>query len=249
MKSCGASIATTRNNTVVISDGHVIKYKEASEEGFEFEAPRNCKLTRIAVTPDNDIVAVRRGGSCSIVQLALNGDLLKEFGSYGKGEMKFSSPCDVAVDAGTGRIFVSDSNNSSIKVLNPDLTFSNEFGTKGKEEGQFNHPQGIALDSKGVLYVCDTYNFRIQKFENDSEFIGLLGETVLKKPTHIAINSCRDQDDGSWCDVVYVLDEGHISIFSDGEYTDQYCRLSIDPEGLAVDELGNLSVCGCLLSR
>jgi tripartite motif-containing protein 71 len=40
------------------------------------------------------------------------------------------------------------------------------FGdTQGKEPGQFYAPHGIAINSKGTVFVVDTYNHRIQKFE------------------------------------------------------------------------------------
>jgi len=42
-----------------------------------------------------------------------------------------------------------------------------EFGTSGSGDGQFQGVQGIALDSNNKLYICDTGNDRIQKFNQD----------------------------------------------------------------------------------
>jgi sugar lactone lactonase YvrE len=38
-------------------------------------------------------------------------------------------------------------------------------GGEGTEPGQLHLPHGIALDSRGCLYVTDTMNGRIQKFD------------------------------------------------------------------------------------
>jgi len=39
------------------------------------------------------------------------------------------------------------------------------MGQWGTGEGQFNGPQGLAIDSSANVYVADTGNNRIQKFQ------------------------------------------------------------------------------------
>ena len=41
------------------------------------------------------------------------------------------------------------------------------FGTNGSDDGQFDRPRGIAVDSSGDIYVADTENHRIQKFDSN----------------------------------------------------------------------------------
>ncbi|XP_041379764.1 LOW QUALITY PROTEIN: RING finger protein nhl-1-like [Gigantopelta aegis] len=41
------------------------------------------------------------------------------------------------------------------------------FGTKGSAEGQFNNPVDIAIDRRGLVYVSDTNNHRIQIFTSE----------------------------------------------------------------------------------
>jgi tripartite motif-containing protein 71 len=44
-------------------------------------------------------------------------------------------------------------------------------GSKGSGDGQFIGPQWVAIDSSGNIYVADTYNHRIQKFNSDGAFL------------------------------------------------------------------------------
>ena len=50
-------------------------------------------------------------------------------------------------------------------------TFSKAFGTKGSENGQFKEPAGVAVDPEGNVWVADTYNYRVQKFNSKGEFL------------------------------------------------------------------------------
>ncbi len=53
---------------------------------------------------------------------------------------------------------------------------------QGTGPGQFNGPSGIAVDSNGNVYVVDTFNARIQKFDS-------YGAYVLDWPTSMLSES------------------------------------------------------------
>jgi DNA-binding beta-propeller fold protein YncE len=44
--------------------------------------------------------------------------------------------------------------------------YQTEFGSTGAANGQFSAPVGIALDASGNIYVVDTGNNRVQKFDS-----------------------------------------------------------------------------------
>ena len=74
----------------------------------------------------------------------------------------------------------------------------------GNGPGQLSRPRGLATDAKGNLYVADSGNGRIQKFDPDGRFLIEFGkngtdDTNLKDPNGVAVDA-----DGN----VYVVDVG-----------------------------------------
>ena len=58
------------------------------------------------------------------------------------------------------------------------LTIISTWGSPGSGNGQFNSPSGMDLDFKGHLYVVDSGNNRIQKFNaTDGKFISKWGSS------------------------------------------------------------------------
>jgi sugar lactone lactonase YvrE len=55
------------------------------------------------------------------------------------------------------------------------VAFIARFGEKGDGPGQFNSPQAVSVDPSGFLYVADTGNNRIQKFDFQGRFVAEIG--------------------------------------------------------------------------
>lgn len=82
---------------------------------------------------------------------------------FGKDPTYTFGPIGVMVDQ-HDRVWVS-SLNDRVQAFTPEGKFLFGISTSGKEPGQLARPHGMAFDSHGNLYVADSGNQRIQKFE------------------------------------------------------------------------------------
>ena len=78
------------------------------------------------------------------------------------GVGNFSSPKDVFV-ANNGGLYIADTGNNRIVVLNADLSFNRVIDTflYGEKQESFNQPSGVFVSDDGTLFVADTENHRL----------------------------------------------------------------------------------------
>jgi DNA-binding beta-propeller fold protein YncE/signal transduction histidine kinase len=55
------------------------------------------------------------------------------------------------------------------------LGYKLQWGSYGNADGQFDRPQGLARDNAGNVYVVDSGNNRIQKFDSQGNYLGQFG--------------------------------------------------------------------------
>ena len=87
----------------------------------------------------------------------------------------FTEPNDIAIGR-NGDVFVVQGHTpgrGDPRVLKFDKNgaFIKTWGGKGTEPGKFEVAHGIAIDAKGLLWVTDRENQRIQLFDQDGQFI------------------------------------------------------------------------------
>ncbi len=150
-----------------------------------------------------------------------------------------------------GTMYIADSRNHRVvhmdtqgKVLNQWGTFADGVNT-ATGNGTFNEPWGIAAAEDGSVYVTDTWNHRIEKFDANGKFIkawGTFGQgetpTSFYGPRGLAVDSKGR---------VYVTDTGNkrIVVFDkDGNYIAQFGGAGFEagqfdePVGVTVDKNG-----------
>lgn len=100
------------------------------------------------------------------------------------------------LDYYNGSIAVTDSKFDRVYLLDQGLKIKFKFGGPGKGEGEFYGPHGICFDDRGNMYVVDSGNHRVQKFDDAGKFILQFGEKgeyekQLSNPTDIVYSKNR----------------------------------------------------------
>jgi DNA-binding beta-propeller fold protein YncE len=84
----------------------------------------------------------------------------------------FCSTTDIAF-ASDGHLFIADGyRNARILEYTADGKRVGEWGRAGTGPGEFRLPHSIQIDERGVIYVADRENGRIQRFDRTGKFLG-----------------------------------------------------------------------------
>jgi len=126
----------------------------------EFSAPYD-----VAVSMDETSIYVSDSGNNRVQQFSSAGSFLSSIGAVGSGVGQFNAPKGIA-SAPDGTQVVVDSANYRAATLTGGGVLA-VFGQQGTAAGQFQSPLNAAA-SVPSIYVADTGNNRIQKFDSQS---------------------------------------------------------------------------------
>jgi sugar lactone lactonase YvrE len=172
------------------------------------------------------------------------------------GPDPFSKPYGVGI-APDGSLWVADGGNDRFQLFAPDGTYLETWGTPGSAEGEFEFyaPESgygtaygdVDFDADGNIYVLDTGNHRVQKFDPDRKFLLAWGSTGDGEGQFLAPPSIAVSPDGR----VYVPDEKRhdVQIFdSEGTFLGAFGESGSGdgqfslPAGVALDGRGDVWV-------
>ena len=185
-----------------------------------------------------------------VTKFTLEGQFIASVGSQGSGRLQFSRPCAIAYNDTNNKVYVCDTYNHRITILNLDLTFHGSFGSKGSETGKFNYPFGISVDSRGNVLVADFSNKRIQVFDASGRYLSSITHTTPEQELQPMSVSVGPDD------CVYVVEKlsNRVSIFDqtgkyiksfgkkgdkDGEFVKPYAIAVSDEGYVYVSDTGN----------
>ncbi len=155
----------------------------------QFDGP-----TDIAVDATGNIYVVDSGNH-RIQKFDSTGKFLGKWGTRGSGDGQFEFPIGIALDSSGRFIYVADKGNHRIQkfdVSSSPVRFVTKWGSEcnltvtpptGRcldpdgagplqvGDGQFFEPQAVVVDGAGNVYVSDTGNHRIQKFDSNGKFL------------------------------------------------------------------------------
>jgi DNA-binding beta-propeller fold protein YncE len=175
-----------------MSNGHLLVLTRGQQAFFEFDDKGayvrsfgDRLFTRahgLRIDRDGSIWATDVGAH-TVMKFSPQGDVLLTLGTKGEagewndaaGSRHFNQPNDIAI-AANGDVFVVQGHTpggGDPRVLKFDKTgkFLMTWGGKGKGPGAFEVAHGIAIDSKGMLWVTDRENQRIQVFDGSGKFV------------------------------------------------------------------------------
>ncbi len=162
------------------------------------------------------------------------------------------------------RVYVSDTGNNRIIVLDDNLNFIKEYGSFGQGPGEFNRPEGIAFSKENLIHIFEASNSRIQIF--NSQFMlnsgfqlpsaGFRASLDIDSNDRILLNAVDNKHLFSLLDksgnilgnfgIVYEYDQNHLSylhnqtIFRYDEDGNLYCAFVNHPVLRKYDKFNNL---------
>lgn len=188
--------------------------------------PGSLSLPIGVALDDKDRLFVSDSYSHKINTYSPEGTLI---GSFGTDVLQ--RPAGLAIDNQRRRLYIADAKAHQIVVFDTaSFAFVKHIGEPGPtgevEDGKFSAPSNIAVDSKGLLYVTDTWNFRIQVFDPEGKFVRAFGEQGVVpgkfvRPKGIAIDR-----------------EGHVYV-ADAEFNNFQV---LTPEGLPLLAVGGFGI-------
>ncbi|MGH7254496.1 MAG: 6-bladed beta-propeller, partial [Nitrospirales bacterium] len=177
-------VVDTNNHRVQKFDGKLGSYKakfgsRGNGEG-QFNAPWGIAVDRV-----RGYIYVVDSANFRVQKFDENGEFIMQWGSFGSNDGQFYFPRGVAVDPGDGAVYVVDMGNHRIQKFDTSTNVLPQLLTKwggglgpghasspqAQEAGQLRSPWGIAVDHHGDVYVTDTGNQRVQKFDREGNFI------------------------------------------------------------------------------
>ena len=187
----GTTLAGAAAAVAFDSKGHLFVLTRGNPSLFEFD--NNGKFIRafgeglftrshgLRIDKDGNIWATDVGAH-TVMKISPQGQVLLTLGTKGQrgawdaSTQLLNEPNDIAIGR-NGDLFVVQGHTPGAmgdpRVLKFDKNgkFIKSWGGKGKEPGKFDVAHGIAIDAKGLLWVTDRENQRIQVFDADGKFI------------------------------------------------------------------------------
>lgn len=103
----------------------------------------------------------------------LEGNRLKVIGYRGNKPGLFNYPTHLFIRG--DRLYVSDTMNFRVQVLDLEGNFLHEFGEMGDGWGQLARPKGVAVDSEGHVYMVDAAFENFQVFDEKGRLLVFVG--------------------------------------------------------------------------
>lgn len=196
---------------------------------FDFQAKKFTKFgnvgvpSGIALDAEENLYVVDTGRK-TIGVFGKDGKQLDEI-----ADPELSRPNGLAIDKARGRMYVVDTGGGDSKQHNVKVydlkgkRLATIGGAPGGDFGKFNYPTYVAVDAQGNVYVSDTLNSRVQKFDPEGNFVTSFGQLgtnwgEFDKPKGVAVDTFGNVyvADSGWSNVQIFNAKGQILLFFGG---------------------------------
>lgn len=187
-------VANAQGHNIAVFDlsgKHLFSFGKGGDRNGQFRFPNS-----VAVAPDGNLV-VADSMNARLQLLASDGAFIRTIGIRGDGPTDLQIPKGIGVTK-AGHIYVTDGRGNKIVVYRmsdgaPLTSIGGKFSFAGAEKtrtypGGFFQPSGLFIDKNDTIYVADSFNARLQIFQElNEEYLkehpveGVETEEILKE--------------------------------------------------------------------
>jgi DNA-binding beta-propeller fold protein YncE len=185
-------LASSPDRIFILDQGAGMVFEAGSDrveplDAFKRNSPEFPSLVGICQVP---------GGNLVCTDSRLNRVfVIKDNGIFGLlQDQPLKQPTGIAYNPLTGELWIAETGNHRIVVLDEDGNLERTIGARGTSPGNFNFPTFIWIDHSGRVYIVDSMNFRIQVFHADGTYLFSFGKNGnatgdMARPKGIATDS------------------------------------------------------------
>lgn len=171
-------ICAGANNEVLVADaelGRIMRLDMSGNPLGSFGEGLVSRPTGLACDSETGRVYVADTGKHDIKVFLDNGAFEKTIGLPGSARGEFNAPTHLWFR--DGKLYVSDTLNARVQVLDLDSGANLSIGKRGLYVGNLVRPKGVAADDDGNIYVVEGYYDHLLIYSNDGRLLLSLGGT------------------------------------------------------------------------
>jgi DNA-binding beta-propeller fold protein YncE len=198
MGPVGIGVDKTGQVYVADKDNHRIQVFDP-DGGFKFEFQVEGKdggpgrPIDVAVSAKSGLIFVSENSQHRIQVFDADGTLLGGWGKEGVNQRQFRYPGGLTLRE--GNLYVVDILNTIVKIFDERGQYQYQVGEWGVLPGQFYRPKGVAVDSRGWIYVTDSYMDVVEVFDGEYKFAHVLASNGAKHKFHAPAGMAIDGRD------------------------------------------------------